>query len=149
MLIPKGATVFIPTWALHHNDMLYEDPEEFNPSRYSGHEKLANDYAGSPEWARRDHYNYGAGRRLCPGIHLAERNMWRIASKLLWAFEFSEPINPKTGDVEHLDPNAYNPGILQAPLPFKVQIKVRSEAHRAVIQREHKEAIGFLGQYDE
>lgn len=149
MFIPKGSTVFIPTWALHHNELLYKDPDRFNPDRYLGHERLANDYAGSPDWANRDHYNYGAGRRLCPGIHLAERNMWRIASKLLWAYEFSEPVDPRTGKVVPLDPEAYNPGILQAPLPYKVRIKVRSEAHREVIQREQEGALDFMKQYDE
>jgi len=102
MLIPKDTTLFIPTWALHHSASIYSDPESFNPVRYAHHEKLANDYAGSGDWASRDHYNYGAGRRICPGIYLAERNMWRIASKLLWAFEFSEPIDPKTRKVKHL-----------------------------------------------
>lgn len=148
MLIPKNSTIFIPTWAIHHSDSIYADSEEFNPDRYRNHVKLANDYAGSPDWENRDHYNYGAGRRICPGIHLAERNMWRIASKLLWAFEFSEPVDPVTGKVMHLDPEAYNPGILQAPLPFKVGIKVRSEKHRETIRREHREALAFMKQYD-
>ena len=98
MLIPKDSTIFIPTWAIHHNENIYKDPETFDPDRYAQHPRLANDYAGSPDWANRDHYNYGAGRRICPGIHLAERNMWRIASKLLWAFEFAEPTDPKTGE---------------------------------------------------
>jgi cytochrome P450 len=147
MLIPKDSTVFIPTWAIHHSEGIYEDPESFNPDRYLDHPRLANDYAGSPDWAKRDHYNYGAGRRICPGIHLAERNMWRIASKLLWAFEFAEPTDPETGKVAHLDPYAYNPGILQAPVPFKVSIKPRSEAHVATIVREHSESLDFLDQY--
>src|ERR1700733_6302398 len=30
----------------------------------------------------------GAGRRLCPGIHLAERNLFIAMAKLLWAFSF-------------------------------------------------------------
>ncbi|KAF2501617.1 cytochrome P450 [Lophium mytilinum] len=157
MLIPKDSTVFIPTWAIHHTDAIYEDSEKFNPDRYLNHPKLANDYAGSPDWANRDkcdadnpkhHYNYGAGRRICPGIHLAERNMWRIAAKLLWAFEFSEPVDPVTRKVSHLDPDAYNPGILQAPLPFKVGIKVRSEKHVEIIRKEQDEALDFLKQYD-
>ncbi|EEU44533.1 uncharacterized protein NECHADRAFT_96455 [Fusarium vanettenii 77-13-4] len=147
MLIPKDSTIFIPTWAIHHNENIYKDPETFDPDRYAQHPRLANDYAGSPDWANRDHYNYGAGRRICPGIHLAERNMWRIASKLLWAFEFAEPTDPKTGEVTHLDPEAYNPGILQAPLPFKVSIKPRSEAHVATILREHEGSLEFLSQY--
>jgi cytochrome P450 len=167
MLIPKDSTVFIPTWAIHHSDSIYEDSEKFNPDRYLNHPKLANDYAGSPDWENRDkffqnippssqneadlhlhHYNYGAGRRICPGIHLAERNMWRIASKLLWAFEFSEPVDPVTGKVSPLDPEAYNPGILQAPLPFKVGIKVRSKKHVEIIRKEHSDALDFLKQYD-
>ncbi|KAJ2894350.1 putative cytochrome P450 oxidoreductase [Zalerion maritima] len=149
LLIPKNSTVFIPTWAIHHSDDVYPDPEEFNPDRYLSHHKLANDYAGSPDYENRDHYNYGAGRRICPGIHLAERNMWRIASKLLWAFEFSEPVDGKTGKTIRLDPEAYNPGILQAPLPFKVGIKVRSEMHKSTILKEHESALDFLRQYDE
>ncbi|RSL73400.1 hypothetical protein CEP53_000723 [Fusarium sp. AF-6] len=149
MLIPKDSAIFIPTWAIHHGENIYEDPETFNPDRYAQHPRLANDYAGSPDWANRDHYNYGAGRRICPGIHLTERNMWRIASKLLWAFEFAEPRDPKTGEVMHLDPEAYNPGILQAPLPFKVSIKPRSEARVATILREHEGSLEFLSQYRE
>ncbi|KAF4840349.1 Cytochrome P450 monooxygenase yanC [Colletotrichum siamense] len=147
MFIPKDSTVFIATWALHHTDANYPSHDTFNPDRYLKHPKLANDYAGSPEWSNRDHDNYGAGRRICPGIHLAERNMWRIAAKLLWAFDFAEPLDPETGKVTPLDANAYNPGILQAPLEFKARITPRSEAHVATIRREYTDAEGFLAQY--
>jgi cytochrome P450 len=34
-----------------------------------------------------DLYGYGSGRRLCPGIHLAERNLFLGIAKLLWAFD--------------------------------------------------------------
>ena len=70
--------------------------------------------------------------------------MWRIAAKLLWAYEFAEPVDPATGETISLDVNRYNPGILQAPLPFKVQIKVRSEQHAETIRRELKGALDFL-----
>lgn len=164
-LIPKDTTLFLPTWAIHHSDHIYADSEEFNPDRYLKHPKLASDYAGSPDWENRDkspastsshcdtdylahHYNYGAGRRVCPGMHLAERTMWRIAAKLLWAFEFSEYTDPKTGTKVALDPDAYNPGILQAPLPFKIQIKPRSPEHVARINQEMADALEFLEQYN-
>ncbi|KAK4150414.1 putative cytochrome P450 oxidoreductase [Chaetomidium leptoderma] len=148
MFIPKDTTVFIPTWAIHHMDSIYPDHDTFNPDRYENHPKLANDYAGSSDWATRDHYNYGAGRRICPGMHLAERNMWRIAAKLLWAFEFSEPVDPKTGKVMPLDPDAYSPGILQAPLKYSVVIKPRSAAHTAQIREEKGAALQFLKQFE-
>ncbi|TPX17909.1 uncharacterized protein E0L32_003010 [Thyridium curvatum] len=148
MFIPKDSIVFLPSLVINYDQDFYKDPDSFKPERYLSHPKLANDYAGSPDWANRDHYSYGIGRRICPGIHLAERNQWRIAANLLWAFEFSEPVNPETGEIEHLDPEAYTPGLLQTPLPFKVQIKVRSQAHAETIQREYAEALDFMKQYE-
>lgn len=53
MLIPKDTTVFLATWAIHHLESVYSDPDTFNPDRYIGFEKLANDYAGSPDYANR------------------------------------------------------------------------------------------------
>jgi hypothetical protein len=80
-------------------------------------------------------------------MHLAERNMWRITSKLLWAFDISEPVDSATGNTISLDPDAYNPGITQAPLPFKVRIVPRSKEHAAALQKELKGALGFLAPF--
>lgn len=66
--------------------------------------------------------------------------MWRIAAKLIWAFEISAP--------EGLDVNAYTEGVLVMPLPFKVKVKVRSEEHLATIRREFAQAEDFLKRYD-
>lgn len=144
--------VILPTYALHHSEELFgKDHDDFNPDRYKGFDRLANDYAGSPDYEGRDHYGYGAGRRICPGIHLAERNMWRIAAKLLWAFEFSAPVDETTGKPIPLDTslNAYTSGILIAPKKFRVTIKPRSEAHVAKIRRDKLQALEFMQQYDE
>jgi cytochrome P450 len=54
MLIPKDSTLFLATWAMHHTEELFPDHDTFNPERYANHPKLANDYAGSPEWSNRD-----------------------------------------------------------------------------------------------
>ncbi|EXJ90176.1 hypothetical protein A1O3_03245 [Capronia epimyces CBS 606.96] len=149
MLIPKDSTIFIPIWALHHSERYgYADPHAFNPDRYLNHPKLANDYAGSPDHNQRDHYGYGAGRRMCPGIHLAERNQWRITAKILWAFEISEPTDPKTGEVLHLDPEAFTEGLLHAPKPYKVVLKPRSEAHVQTIKRHYADALKVLAPYE-
>lgn len=74
--------------------------------------------------------------------------MWRIAAKLLWAFEFTPYVDPVTGEEFKLDPDAYNAGILQAPLRFKVTIRPRSEEHAATIRREHVEAKDFMVQFE-
>lgn len=147
MFIPKGTIIQIASWAIHHTEDLYENEEDFNPDRYNDFPRLANDYAGSPDWAGRDHYGYGAGRRICPGMHLAERNMWRIAAKLLWAFEFSQEIDPETKQPIPIDTHAYTPGVAQFPHPFKVQIKPRSESHVRTIIAEKQNSAALLELY--
>jgi cytochrome P450 len=145
--IPKGSTVFVAVWAMHQDERLYADHAAFNPDRFLNHPKLANEYASSPDYANRDHYGYGAGRRICPGLHLAERNMWRIVAKLLWAFDILEPLG-SDGKVEHLDENAYNSCILVSPLPFKVRLVPRSKAVLEQVRRDKAEAEAFLSQFD-
>ncbi|KIW33913.1 uncharacterized protein PV07_00727 [Cladophialophora immunda] len=146
MYLPKDSTVWLAAWAIHQNNDEYADHDRFNPDRFSNHRKLANDYAVGPDWQGRDkaihHYGYGAGRRMCPGIHLAERSMWRVTAKLLWAFEFEElPDKP-------LDVNAYTSSNLVRPLEYEVKVTPRSEQHRDVIRRELNGALEFLSQYD-
>lgn len=79
---------------------------------------------------------------MCPGIHLAERNMWRIAAKLIWAFDIREL------DERPLDVDAYTSCILVSPLPFQVKVKPRSEMHLTTIKRELVQAQEFLKQYE-
>lgn len=33
--IPEGMRVYIPIYAIHHDDRFYPNPEEFNPERFS------------------------------------------------------------------------------------------------------------------
>ncbi|EXJ84068.1 hypothetical protein A1O3_04735 [Capronia epimyces CBS 606.96] len=156
MLIPKDSTIFIPTWALHHAERFgYDDPYEFKPERYINHPKLANDYAGGADFSNRDksncsshHYGYGSGRRMCPGIHLAERTQWRIAAKLLWAFDILPGLDPATGKPVKLDPNHYVEGLLHGPAPFKCIFKPRSQTHVDIITRELAAARRFLAPYE-
>ncbi|KAL1969798.1 hypothetical protein VTN77DRAFT_7307 [Rasamsonia byssochlamydoides] len=144
-LIPKDSTIFIPVWALHHSEQFgFYDPEKFDPDRYLDYPNPAYHYAGSPDYNKRDHYGYGAGRRLCPGIHLGERMQWPVIAKLLWAFEFSEPIDQKTGETISLDADAYTIGLVHAPLPFAVTIKPRSQGHIETIKRETPAAWEIL-----
>lgn len=148
MFIPKGSTIWVAVWAIHHLEREYKGHDDFNPDRYLNHPRLANHYAGSPDYENRDHYGFGAGRRICPGIHLAERNMWRIAAKLLWAFDFAEPLEESTGKTIPLDSEAYNNGILMMPQPFTVGITPRSQEHVKLIKSELAHAVDFLRQYD-
>ncbi|VUC26552.1 unnamed protein product [Clonostachys rosea] len=168
MLIPKDATVVIPSYAIHRSQRYnYTEPEEFKPTRFLGHPRLASDYAGSPDYNNRDkypaiavskgeiadiaplhHYSYGAGRRICPGMHLAERTQWRAIAKLLWAFDIELPTDPVTGQKIVPDPENYKEGIAHGPKPFKVVFKPRSQKHIDIIRGDVLESLKVLKAYE-
>ncbi|RAK99000.1 cytochrome P450 [Aspergillus ibericus CBS 121593] len=147
--IPQGSTLILNVWGLHHDPTRHPEPETFNPWRYTDRTLLAPIYASSPDYENRDHYAYGAGRRICPGIQLAERGMFIGFAKLLWAFEISEPVDPRGGPGVDVDPaTGYLDGFLNCPREFRATVRVRSERRRETIERELGGGGGGFGRYE-
>jgi cytochrome P450 len=146
MLIPKDATVFFPPHTLHHFG--YTNPRIYNPDRFTDHPRLAMDYAGSSNYQNRDHYAYGGGRRICVGIHLAERTQWRITAKLLWAFRILPALDEDGKEIK-LDIGAYTDGLVTEPMPYRVRFVPRSERHVEVINKDFEDVREFLAQWEE
>ncbi|KAI9276029.1 cytochrome P450 [Sporodiniella umbellata] len=70
-LIPKDATLVASILSMHFNPNVYEDPDVFNPERFMDKpDKMSTLANGNIE--KRDHYSFGWGRRICPGIYLSE-----------------------------------------------------------------------------
>ncbi|KAJ3733363.1 cytochrome P450 [Lentinula guzmanii] len=119
--IPKGTVVVLNCYTLHHNSERYENPWQFNPDRYLGDELSCAESAKLANVMERDHWTFGAGRRICPGIHVAERELWLAISQLLWSFNFislpDEPISLK--EYEGLSG--------RTPLPFRIKLQPRHE----------------------
>jgi cytochrome P450 len=137
--IPKGSTVVINVWAMHHDEKRWEKPSDFMPERYVTHPKLASQYTS--DGPDRDHFGYGAGRRVCPGIHLAERNLFVAMAKLLWAFD----IRKRTDDSSKVESSI---GFLQCVNDYDCVITVRSEKRAETIRREFDEAGKIFAKYD-
>jgi cytochrome P450 len=141
-LIPKGATVIINCWGMHQDEARYGDPNVFNPDNFKGEMTLAPELFAGADYEKRDHYGYGSGRRICPGIHLAERNLFLAMAKLIWAFniepgrdENGRPIEPS------FDPSTdYTDGFVTSPKDFPCIITPRSEKRRETIMREYQVA---------
>ena len=134
--ISAGTTVILNVWGLQHDPVHFANPEAFDPDRYAGKRALAPEYAVSPDFAARDHYVYGAGRRICPGMHLAERNMFLAMAKMLWAYEIAPRLDAATGSRTPIgtDPECdYTEGFLVCPSSFAVDVKVRSDVKRETI----------------
>ncbi|KAF3127945.1 hypothetical protein TWF569_011645 [Orbilia oligospora] len=147
-LLPKGATIILNVWGIQNDESVYPRPEEFDPSRFKDHKLLAPEYAVS-DWKLRDHYSFGVGRRICPGIHLAERNVWLGVAKLLWAFKFEKATGADGQPIEmNVDPKTgYTEGFLHCALPFKCKVTVRSEERRKTILKEFELAKQIFNEY--
>ncbi|KAJ9549988.1 hypothetical protein OSB04_022531 [Centaurea solstitialis] len=82
--VPKGCIVFLNVWAIQRDPKNWDNPLEFNPERF-----LTNkwDYNGN----NLNFFPFGAGRRLCPGIPLAEKMQMYVLASLLHSFDWSLP----------------------------------------------------------
>lgn len=146
MLIPKDATVIIPAHSLGRTQ--YENSDAYNPDRYLGHPRMAMDYAGSGDYENRDHYAYGAGRRICAGINLAERTQWRMIARLLWGFTIEPGVDEKTGETMKIDPDDYEEGLVSNPRPYSLKITPRSEKHAELIRTEFESVQDYLKEWE-
>ncbi|KAK5460820.1 hypothetical protein LTS15_002883 [Exophiala xenobiotica] len=141
--LPKGTANFLSVWGLHHDESEFPDHHVFHPDHYKGRTLLESEYANSAEYDNRGHYGYGNGRRLCPGIHLADRNFFHTISKNLWAFDIDKAVDPKTGKSIIPVTNAVtcSRGALSAcAYEFPCKLTVRSRAKRETIMKEYAEA---------
>ncbi|CAI0476834.1 unnamed protein product [Linum tenue] len=82
--IPKGATVFINAYAMHRDPQLWDSPLEFRPERFLDENAAKFDYLGNSS----QYFPFGTGRRVCPGIPMAEKMLNYILASLLHSFEW-------------------------------------------------------------
>ena len=112
------------------------NPRQFDPDRFTDdHTTLYQSAMG--DVTKRDNFVFGAGRRLCQGIHIAERSLFFAISRLVWGFEFSPSLGPDGQPVTY-DVDDLVGGITVEPRHYTCQIKCRS-AHKASIIREMAE----------
>ncbi|KAJ7319207.1 hypothetical protein OS493_036370 [Desmophyllum pertusum] len=106
--IPKGTTVLVNFWSLHHDPAIWDDPEDFRPERF-----LDEDGKFVPPRADR-FLVFSAGRRSCLGEHLARIKLFLAFARLLHIFKFE---NPPGSDLPTLKPIT---GLVLMPQPFSV-----------------------------
>jgi cytochrome P450 len=140
--IPRGAGVMWNVWTIHNDPRRHPDPRRFDPHRYSHDHQTAAEAASNPDAAKRDHFLFGAGRRLCQGMHIAERSLYLAIARLLWAFEF-QPRCDAHGKSVMPDPEDLTEGMLVQPRPFPVRIVPR-DGDKAACVREEWEMMGGL-----
>ncbi|XP_073303852.1 geraniol 8-hydroxylase-like [Primulina huaijiensis] len=88
--IPKGSSVFLNTWSIHMDPLIWENPSEFKPDRFLNNpgkfDFNGNNFHFLP---------FGSGRRVCPGILLAERMVMHFLATLFHLFDWKLPEGEK------------------------------------------------------
>ncbi|KAH7117183.1 cytochrome P450 [Dactylonectria estremocensis] len=118
--IPAGTVVTYNHWFISNSADEYEQPERFWPERF------INDELDKP---LKGHLGFGAGRRVCVGYNVAMSNLLIALSRIIYCFDFIPVPGASMDTSKPLDSGEQSP-------PFQVEIKVRSEAHQKLIERE-------------
>ncbi|KAJ7040944.1 cytochrome P450 [Mycena alexandri] len=144
-VIPKGSTIFINAWGIFHDPDLYDDPENFIPDRYLLSPNGTKPGADGSDL--RPNFVFGAGRRFCPGVHLAENTIKINIMNFIWAFDFNKPLGPDGSPID-VDTMAYIPGLTIKPLPFRCRIIPRTDGKAEIIEREFLEATETFTKFE-
>ncbi|XP_028796496.1 geraniol 8-hydroxylase-like [Neltuma alba] len=92
-MVPKNAQVLINVWAIGRDPSVWDDPKQFMPERFSSTEIdfKGHDFELIP---------FGAGRRICPGLPLANRTIHIVLASLLYHFDWKLADGLKVEDMD-------------------------------------------------
>ena len=109
------------------------DPRRFNPDRFANDSSTLYQSA-TGDATKRDNYVFGAGRRMCQGIHIAERSLFLGITRMIWALEFS-PDTGKNGSPVTYDVDDLVGSITVEPRHYKCNIKPRSPERVRIVRQ--------------
>lgn len=101
------------------------------------------DSASNPSASARDQFTFGAGRRICPGMHVAERSLFLGISRILWAFNITPAKDPNGNEILP-DQEKLTQGFVCMPEEFRAEITPRSEKRASLVRKEWREAEAEL-----
>ena len=144
--IPANSVIFGNMWAMQRDPARFDSPEDFVPERFEKSKaKSAFQSSIETDAMDRDHYIFGWGRRICPGMHLAEASMLLLVARILWAFDVTLAKDAMGNDIKvSADPEtAYHTTIIANPKVFPVSFTLRNEERRRTIETQYNEAVGI------
>ncbi|KAK4943924.1 hypothetical protein LTR10_016640 [Elasticomyces elasticus] len=140
--IPKNTWVQGNVWAIHRNEKDFPEPDRFCPERYFEDHPLHRPFPNE-----KGYMTFGWGRRVCSGQGLAEQGTFLSVARILWGFNIQKALD-KNGNEIPVDIFKYTNGLNMRPEPFECRITPRSSEIKETIEREGRQALEELSQYD-
>ncbi|KIX97617.1 uncharacterized protein Z520_06395 [Fonsecaea multimorphosa CBS 102226] len=127
--LPAGTNVHANQWAIHRDPELYPSPESFNPARWldASFPTFREPLSKFPNL--QNYSCFGFGRRICPGMNIAENSLHLLVARIAWAAHISK--RPDV-DVPLYD---YTAGFNVQPRPFVFDLKPRSGERMAIVDK--------------
>ncbi|KAH0847599.1 putative Cytochrome P450 oxidoreductase [Fonsecaea pedrosoi] len=144
--IPAGTGLMNCVWTINNDPTRYDNPRDFNPERFPEEESGMDAYSITQNYEKRPHLTFGAGRRVCPGSHVADRTLFITMARLLWAFEFHHKLDAQ-GVPILVERDALTEGLVVGPAPFQCTIKPRSEDKVDIIRKLYQDTAKELDQW--
>lgn len=123
--IPAGSFVCANARAMTHDGRTFKEPDNFNPDRYATEEDGG---LGEPFPVGQ----FGYGRRVCVGKHLAEASVWIVVATMLSTMNI-EPVRDENGKVVVPKVELTN-GLTSHPKPFQCRIVPRDERSANIVR---------------
>jgi cytochrome P450 len=138
--LPKGAVIHAVDLALARNPELYPDAETYNPDRWLQKEFPTYKEPLTEHPRLMGHHGFGMGRRMCPGIEVTEAELLVACGSIVGCFEL-HPCKDANGQPKWPDSNKFTPNLIGGPLPFEMDVRVRSPAKAARIKTWYEESV--------
>lgn len=130
--LPRGSVVHANQWAIHREPALYPNPEQYLPERWLSPEYPTYKEPLSQFPNLSNFSSFGFGRRICPGQNIAERSLYILTARILWAGHFSKKTDASGREISVPDYD-YISGFNTQPKPFSFDYKARSASRKRSI----------------
>ncbi|XP_047312758.1 cytochrome P450 81Q32-like [Impatiens glandulifera] len=116
--VPRGTMLLVNAWAMHRDPDIWEEPEKFDPKRFEGEE------------AERGHklLPFGMGRRVCPGVGLAQRVIGLTLASMIQCFEWE-----RLSENDLVDLSEGKGLTMPKAQPLEVMCKNRDLLHKLIL----------------
>ncbi|KAK5093532.1 hypothetical protein LTR24_004243 [Lithohypha guttulata] len=137
VFLSAGSNVHPVQWTIHREPLRYPDPDSFRPERWLEKEwptyrEPLTHYPNLQNFSA-----FGFGRRICPGLNIAERSLYILIARIAWCCDIFQR---QSSNGEALVPPSYDytTGFNVQPKPFAFDLTARPD-RREILEAQYEE----------